>query len=102
MALRQMVQQLREDFALLERASPASYAADLSKVYQQANKTAQELSKLAGNPDDLDADQRRQLAALFKSLRDQEEKARAALARIGVVLVAKDMVSMPTGSTGYS
>ena len=103
MSLRAMVQQLREDVALLERGStPATHAAELTRSSQNVAKQAQELAKLVADLDALDADGRRKLATLFRDLRDGESQVRNALSRVGTVLVVKDLVTLPKGSSGYS
>lgn len=109
MDLRRMTSALREDLhRLLERdashstATAGKLAANLASAVQQAAATAKDFAGLVGSLETLSAEDRKKLAATFKELHAQNTREKALLSRLGAILLVKDLVSMPAGSTGYS
>lgn len=110
MDLRRMAAALREDLRLFQErggvsrstTTAATLSVDLVAALKDATTSANTMAKLAGSLENLGPDERRQLAATYKELRTQNTRESAILAKLGAILLVKDLVSMPAGSTGYS
>lgn len=107
MDLRRMTAALREDFRLFQErdiaaTTAAKVATDLVAALKKATASAGDMAKLAGSLENLGPDERRMIASTYKELRAQNAREGALLARLGLILLVKDLVSMPAGSTGYS